>query len=200
MYFQKDYILRMIEMIGELARRIKAKLSEADARQELTQVAQQACGMPLSLLRTSDPDSLAAMLSEPQRYLAAQLLVIAEEVDARTMAEDELLPLRIQTLSLLSTIHEPDYVGPACEQASRILRENLAQLPVESLVSAAALFERGGQYALAEDAYYAAMEASAGHESLLLAFYDRLLAMDEHLLLAGGLTHEEVQEGKAALN
>ena len=47
MYFQRDYILRMIEMLGEFMRKILDLARDADAQAELDEVSRKACGLPL---------------------------------------------------------------------------------------------------------------------------------------------------------
>lgn len=200
MYFQKDYILRMIEMMGDLVRRICAIASENDARAELDEIAQRACGLPLKMLRDGDPQMLNNVLEDAQRFLAAELLMIALAVDARTKTDEELLPLRIQILALYASVREPDYALPAAERAATITGKYLAQLPVESLLSSAALFEYAGQLAPAEDAFYAAADQSQEAIGDLLSFYIRLDQLDDRVLLAGGLSRDEVTEARAALN
>lgn len=189
MYFQRDYILRMIEMIGELARRLLAMADEADARAELDEISRRACGMPLVNLKKTDVQTLETLLSEPQRFLTAQLLLIACEVDARTHGEDELIPTRAQALGLLATLEDPDFLPQACNVAHRTMEPLLDALSAQELRSAAALFERGDFFAAAEDALYAAEDDEAR-----LAFYRRALLQEDRLLRAGGLPREEIIE------
>jgi hypothetical protein len=56
-----------------------------------------------------------------------------------------------------------------------------------------------GGYAYAEDILYDFVEADPENRARGLAFYDRLLALDDKVLIEGGLPREEVLEGKAAL-
>lgn len=200
MYFQRDYVLRMIEMLGEMMRRIKAIAREADAYGELEEVAQKACGLPMSMLETGAPDMLRELMDEPQRFLAAELLLIDVEVKARTRTDEALLPLRTQALALYSSLKEPDYLFPATSRVSGLLAQALDQLPVEILLSTASALERGSQYATAEDALFAAADADASVHPFITAFYDRLTLLDDETLLEGGLSREEIEEGRTALN
>lgn len=200
MFFQKDYILRMIEMMGELVRRICSIARETDALAELDEISHKACGLPLAMLEEGETGSLESLLDDPQRFLAAELLMIDIAVQARTKEEEELLPLRMQALALYSTLQEPDYMLPGADRAASIVADTLAQLPVESLLQAAALQERAGQFASAEDAYFAAAELSEEMKPQLRAFYQRLRSASDRALLSGGLSREEIEEGLAALN
>lgn len=200
MYFQRDYVLRMIEMIGELFRRILATVDDVDAIKELDEIANKACGLPLAMLRGGDAAMLADTLEEPQRFLAAELLRIATRIDSRTQTDDALLPLYAQTIAILSGLRDPDYAIPAADRVALILRERLTDLPTDSLLRAAALLEHAGLYADAEDALFAAMEHTPDIRAQITAFYDRLEALDDRALLAGNLTRDELSEGRAALN
>lgn len=199
MYYQKDYVLRMIEMLGDFARRLRGIVSEAVARAELDGVAQRACGLPLDMLRAGDPDMLEDMLTEPRRYLAAELLLLDAEVERRTHADEELAPLYIQALALFASLREPEYARPAADQAGRLLREQLPLLPAASLAGIAPLLEHSGQLALAEDALFAARDLDARHADDARAFLMRIRGLGERTLRAGGLSRAEVEEGLDAL-
>ncbi|MCL1963939.1 MAG: DUF6483 family protein [Firmicutes bacterium] len=204
MYFQRDYVLRMIEMAGELVRRICSVAREADARQELDEICQKASGMPMAMLRTENPDTLVDLLSEAQRYLSAELLLIDMAISRRKKTEDELLPVREQALMLLSSLEDPDYALPACGEVKRLLEGVLDQLSVEPLLRSAGLLERCGEYADAEDVLFAALSSSAEDRSPEVraeaeAFYARLEALDEKTLLEGNFSRAEIAEGREAL-
>ena len=96
MYFQRDYILRMIEMLGEFMREILDLARDADAQAELDEVSRKASGMPLKLLKTAGVPTLESILSPEQRYLCAELLLLSAQVDARTRPDDETAPTRAQ--------------------------------------------------------------------------------------------------------
>lgn len=200
MYFQKDYVLRMIEMLGELVRRICALERETDARKELDEICQKACGVPMPMLREADPDTLAGLLSEAQRYLAAELLMIDLEISSRGYTEDELLPIKAQALSLYLRLSEPDYQMPACAQVKRLVADNLGQFSAQLLSGAAEFFGQMGEFAMAEDALFAALEESPELRYKLEAFYTRLDTLSDKELQAGGLSRQELAEGRAALN
>lgn len=199
MYFQRDYVLRMIEMMGELVRRLCSIAQEADALRELDEICQKACGMPLAMLRTENPDTLADLFSEPQRFLAAELLEIDIEIGGRKQADEELLPRRQQALALYASLDDPDYMLAAADRSAEMLEKTLDQLPVQSLLGVAALCERSGRFASAEDALYAAAELWDGAKAEAEAFYDRLDALDDRALLAGGFSREEIAEGRDAI-
>lgn len=200
MYFQKDYVLRMIEMMGELIGRIFSMARQADAEAELSEISQRACGLPLKMLLEGDADTLSSLLDDPQRFLAAELIMIQIEILRRAQNDDSLLPYRQQALMLYASLHNPDYILPACDRARTIAEDNLGALSVEALMASASLFERGDIFTAAEDAWYAAAEQDACAKPQALAFYSRLEALPDDALLAGGFTRAEIEEGKQALN
>jgi hypothetical protein len=197
-YFQKDYVLRMIEMLGELVRRIGEMTREADARGEVNEIAERACGLPIGLLAATDAASLPEMLGEAQRYLAGQLLLIHLEIEARKAPEETLAPIRAQALAIFATLMEPDDLLPAADTAARLLPEVTDDLPLETLVAVAGLLERAGLYAPAEDAHFAALERG-GATQPAANFYERLAQLPDSALIQGGLPRAELAEGLAAL-
>ena len=52
--FQRDYILRMIEMMGDLMRRVKELMDELARMRLLEEVCRRQCGLPLSALEARD--------------------------------------------------------------------------------------------------------------------------------------------------
>lgn len=200
MYFQKDYVLRMIEMLGDLIRKILSGAEDTVAREELDEVANKACGLPLSMLKTGDPETLARTLEEPQRFLAAELLMIDLAISLRTQMDDELMPLRAQAIMLYSSLQEPDYALPAADRVAQMIRDFLGELPVQALLAAAILLEYAGAFAGAEDALFAAMDQAPEHRETIIAFYARLDALEDSTLATGGLSRDEIAEGREALN
>lgn len=200
MFFQKDYVLRMIEMMGELVRRICSIAREADAMAELDEISQRACGLPMTMLRNGEIEQLSDTLDEAQRFLAAELLAIAIEIEKRTHTEDDLLPLHEQATALYATLHEPDYMLPASDRVALLVDEHLHALSSKALLSAGSLLERADQFAKAEDALYAAMELDAAAKEAILSFYARLEVLDDATLAAGGLPRSEIAESRIALS
>jgi len=190
MLFQKDYVLRMIEMLGDFAHELLERLKDADAHLRLEEVCRAACGLSPSLLEKTDLDTLCDLLSDEQRYFAAHLLLLRGKLLLRKQGEEAQAIPAAQALRLFSSLSDPDEFRPAALAAAEILRPLLSHLPADALLCAAAALERGGEYALAEDAFYAA-EAP---KDILSAFYHRLLLLPQERLIAGGLPKEEIEE------
>lgn len=199
MYFQKDYILRMIEMLGKLAEEIRERHNETDALQKLDELALRTCGLQLSMLQNMSPEQLQDIMGDAQQYFAAELLFIELEVKKRTMTDDILLPRRIQILALYAALQEIDYLLPACEHAAQLTDGYLDVLPLDILMNLSTFFERGGQYDHAEDMLYAALAQSNEIMPQIESFYARLTLVDDRALLQGGLPRDEIEEGQQSL-
>ena len=141
--FQRDYILRMIEMMGDLMRRVKELMDELAQMRLLEEACRRQCGLPLSALETLSAASLTEMLSPTPRLFASELIYL------RAMASPDLWEegrmLRLKSLRLLLTLAEE---GPLCElRAPRVQRlkvELLDLLLPEDLMACAAFLGRAG--------------------------------------------------------
>lgn len=199
MYFQKDYVLRMIEMLGETMKRLLRAASESEALSEIDQICQKACGLPLSMLRGADIGSIEGMLSEAQRFLSGELLLIDIEIASRTHMDDELLPRRVQALSFFSTLYDPDYMLAAADRAAPLLSLIQHELPAALLIDAALLCERAEKFSAAEDALFVALEQDVGISMEIERFYSRIERLSEAQLRGGGFSRAEIAEGRDAL-
>ena len=75
--FQRDYILRMIEMMGDLMRRVKELMDELAQMRLLDGASRKRCGLPLSALETLSAESLTELLSPAPRLFASELIYFA---------------------------------------------------------------------------------------------------------------------------
>lgn len=161
--FQRDYILRMIEMMGDLMRRVKELMDELSQMRLLEEVCRRQCGLPLSALETLSAESLTELLSPTPRLFASELLYLRATALPAPWEEGRML--RLKSLRLLLTLEEE---GPLCElRAARVqaLKLELADLLLpEDLMACAAFLRQGGAYADMEDALFEAAERCAPQE------------------------------------
>ena len=161
--FQRDYILRMIEMMGDLMRRVKELMDELAQMRLLEEACRRQCGLPLSALETLSAASLTEMLSPTPRLFASELLYLRATALPAPWEEGRML--RLKSLRLLLTLEEE---GPLCElRAARVqaLKLELADLLLpEDLMACAAFLRQGGAYADMEDALFEAAERCAPQE------------------------------------
>lgn len=161
--FQRDYILRMIEMMGDLMRRVKELMDELAQMRLLEEACRRRCGLPLSALETLGTESLTELLSPTPRLFASELLYLRATALPAPWEEGRML--RLKSLRLLLTLEEE---GPLCElRAARVqaLKLELADLLLpEDLMACAAFLRQGGAYADMEDALFEAAERCAPQE------------------------------------
>ena len=161
--FQRDYILRMIEMMGDLMRRVKELMDELAQMRLLDGASRKRCGLPLSALETLSTESLTELLSPTPRLFASELLYLRAMGLPAPWEEGRML--RLKSLRLLLTLEEE---GPLCElRAPRVqaLKLELADLLLpEDLMDCAAFLRQGGAYADMEDALFEAVERCSPQE------------------------------------
>ena len=161
--FQRDYILRMIEMMGDLMRRVKELMDELARMRLLEEACRRQCGLPLSALETLSTESLTEMLSPTPRLFASELIYLRATASPSLWEEGRML--RLKSLRLLLTLAQE---GPLCElRAARVqaLKLELMDLLLpEDLMACAAFLRQGGAYADMEDALFEAAERCAPQE------------------------------------
>lgn len=162
--FQRDYILRMIEMMGDLMRRVKELMDELAQMRLLEEACRRQCGLPLSALETLSTESLTEMLSPTPRLFASELIYLRATASPSLWEEGRML--RLKSLRLLLTLAQE---GPLCElRAARVqaLKLELMDLLLpEDLMACAAFLRQGGAYADMEDALFEAAGAVPGRRS-----------------------------------
>ncbi len=161
--FQRDYILRMIEMMGNLARKVAQLMEELEYLHQLDDASRLHCGMPLRALETLSVDSLCQMLDEQPRWIASELLYLrALERHVQWEARDEML---LKSLRLLASIRRESVL---CElrapRLSELKQRCLLLMTPEDLFSCALFFSEAERYDEMEDALFQALEASPADE------------------------------------
>ena len=91
--FQRDYILRMIEMMGDLMRRVKELMDELARMRLLEEVCRRQCGLPLSALETLSTESLTELLSPTPRLFASELIYLRATASPALWDEGRMLRL-----------------------------------------------------------------------------------------------------------
>lgn len=155
--FQRDYILRMIEMMGDLARRVAELMEELEYLHQLDEESRLNCGMPLKALEQLSEASLMDMLGpEPRLYASEILYLRAMEPHLYWQQKDGLL---LKSLRLLASLTEESLL---CELRCPRLRElKQAVLPLmtaEDLLQCARFFSEAGCFDEMEDALFQAVE------------------------------------------
>lgn len=214
---RRDYILRMIEEFVQALARIN-ELKHDRRWQEAAGVVdeefQRLIGMGAQAVASLTETELLASLirGEPTQAVHDKTLMLtallkeAGDVAATQEHAEESrscylkgLRLLLETLAREEVSDCPDFV-PRVEMFAAALRDS--PLPLETQALLMQHYERSGQFAKAEDALFAMLEAEPGKAGLVefgVAFYERLQGQSDASLAAGNLPRPEFESGLAEL-
>ena len=214
---RRDYILRMIEEFIQALARINAlkkgqhwkeAAGAVDAEfQRLIGAGAQA------VARLTETELLARLIrGEPTQavrdktlMLTALLKEAGDLAAAQERAEEgrscylKGLHLLLETLAREEVFDCPDFV-PRVEMFAAALRGS--PLPLQTQALLMQHYERSGEFAKAEDALFAMLEAEPGNDGLVefgVSFYERLQRQSHAVLAAGNLPRPEIEAGVAEL-
>jgi len=214
---RSDYIIRQIEQFSTLLSAIlglkreqKPQLVEIAIDEHLKRI----YGLSLRLLRSLPEREIVRMcetgdLSGKEKlYVLGMTLKEDAELQELQGRGDDGLALRLKALGLLLVHTERDDAGDGPRLASEPIAELLEalrayELPAETSMLVWRHHARCGRYADAENELFellARMRASGDARSEALAsegvaFYERLLTLDDSALIDGNLPRAEVVEG-----
>lgn len=155
--FQRDYILRLIEMMGDLARRVAELMDELDQLKLLDDKCREHCGMSFQALETLSVESLCDMLAPKPRWIASEMLWLRANMPGAQW--DERNALLLKSLRLLCSLSDE---GPLCEMRLPRMRDLKAELfpllAYDDLMGCARFFSQGESYGDMEDALFQAWE------------------------------------------
>lgn len=210
---RRDYILRMIEEFIRALARLRSlkrgkRWDEASAALEAEFKRLMGDGAP-TVARLSDTELLARLMqagpTQAVRDKTLMLTTLLHEAGDVAAAEDRFeesreyyfkaLDLLLGILTSADIMEWPEFV-PRVE----VLKESLQGTPLPSRTHAMLMqhYERTGQFARAEDALFAMLEAEPGNDDIVefgVAFYERLLRQRDAALTAADLPRAEVEEG-----
>jgi hypothetical protein len=208
-----DYILQMIEEFGRALARIRALRQNRrweEARNAVDAECEKLAATGAQGLAALSETELLARLTEGQStemvrqrlFLVITLLGEAGEIaEAAGRAEEgrearlKALHLLLEVLAQVDARELPEFV-PRVEGILASLCEK--PLPSRTQVLLMRHYEGTGQFAKAEDALFAILEASPGDAAAIsfgLAFYDRILRQSDAMLMAGNLPRAEAEQG-----
>lgn len=214
---RRDYILRMIQDFFEVLSRIKA-LKQGQLWREaagtLDEEFQRLLGSSAqSLARLSETELLAKLIQgEPTQVVREKTLMLCtllKEAGDIATAQGRLeegrssyvkgLNLLLDTLARDEVFDRPEFVPRV-----QVFVDALADSPVPLSTQARLMqhYETIQEFAKAEDALFAMLEAEPGNPDLVnfgTAFYQRLRSQTDTNLLAGNLPRAELESGLAEL-
>ncbi|MCL5034707.1 MAG: DUF6483 family protein [Bacteroidetes bacterium] len=209
---ERDYILRMFQMLGQALSRIvffKETKGYAQALVEIDKAAPAILGLsvdmieriPVSGLRDvlgSDPALLHSKLYAAGVLLKekAEILELQEESDGSARLYMKSLVLFVEDLSPLKD-REDDREIKSIDFAIEKLKEY--ELPVELKHRLVLYFEIMGRYDQAENTVFEIVDDDRGYLKEGISFYERLLLKSDSELESGRLPRNEVEESLAVL-
>jgi len=157
MFFQRDYILRMIEMMGDLMRRIRDLMNDLMRMRMLNDACIRHTGLSLETAEKLTVESLLDLLQPIPRLMMSEILYARAEAVAVQAEERE--ELFMKSLSLLSSLWEESLL---CELRAERLLEMKAVishcLNAAVLTDCARFLMEADRFADMEDALFQAAE------------------------------------------
>jgi tetratricopeptide (TPR) repeat protein len=210
---RRDYILRMIEEFMQALSRIRSLKQDQrwnEASGELDAELKKLIGDDArAIARLSETELLARLMQDgPTHALREKTLVLTtllkeagDVATAEGRKEDsrecylKTLHLLLDTLARGEIFDCPEFV-PKVE----LLRESLRATPLPTRTHALLMqhYERTGEFAKAEDALFAVLDADPNNNAIVefgITFYERLRSQSDAVLDAANLPRSEVEEG-----
>ncbi len=213
---RRDYILRMIEQIGQALMRVRHHVSEREfpeADQELEETLAELLGPGADISTLSETELLARLTNEGPTQMVKEktliLVALLNEAGSVRMAqgrEEQGQACWLKALNLLLnfSLQDADFEFPEFVPKIDQLRDQLrdAKLPLQTLASLWRHHEKTGAYGRAEDALSDLLEAQPDNPDLrreAKAFYERLLQQSDYALNSGNLPRPEIESALAEL-
>lgn len=214
---RQDYILRMIQEFMQILSRIKALKKDEqwqDATVAVDEELNRLVGAGAEAVAELSETELLAKLVQGESTLAVRhktllLTTLLKEAGDFAAAQDRAgqarlcylkgLHLLLDALASNEIVECPDFV-PKVELFVEALRD--APLPVRTQAMLMQHYERSGQFALAEDALFAILDAQPHNPEALgfgLAFFERLRGRSDTALEDGNLPRPELEAGLTEL-
>src|SRR6266545_1594965 len=201
--YQRDYLMRQIEQAARVLAAIMRKALGGEPDQALgmfDQAYQPLLGVSQRVVSTLTDEQLISLLTSGSmpdlRRVASVLEVVKSEADVHTQAGNQQAAATRYRRALTLAGY---LAGRSDELVERT--GGMALSPSQRLALARVL-ESLGRYADAEDALFEAIDdlpADTGLVDAGIAFYQRLLALQDADLETGGLPREEVKSSLAEL-
>jgi hypothetical protein len=213
---QRDYILRIIEQLGEVLTHVlhlRRGGSILEARQYINQSIGRLVGIEPEVIAERSPAELATEIrgrlpSHRQKQLVSdQIVVLAGLLHESAHVHDDGDAARADRLKALDlylevlTVDEPGCV-PAEAAIDTILAELTDDPSIPTMQRLVTAFEMSGRFDDAEDSLFHLLDAAPDDPAILangIAFYERLLTLDDATLAAGNLPTDEALASLAEL-
>ncbi len=156
MDYQRDYILRLIHMLGDLMRRVFELLDDHQRLRLLDEACREHCGMSLEAAESLRPESLLALLAPVPRLMLAEFLAAKAEVFSLPVGDAE--ELKYKALRMLASLYEETQLCDLrAEKLASLKRDVFPMLTAADLMDCARFFQQAGWYDEMEDALFQAL-------------------------------------------
>ena len=189
-----DYVMRLIEMMGEFLRRLADMIDEKDRARALDEMCRDQCGLSMEAACALSEETLESLLPPQGLLMLSELTFARAQVMAREGEEKDLLLLR--TLRLLCMLSDQE---PMCVARCARLRELMDGcepfLSAEDYIRCARFFMAGEHFDHGEDAIFLAVETADAPGDYIrrgLELLKGLLPLPDSALVLGGLPREDV--------
>jgi len=213
---RRDYILRMIEEVGQAMARIRRHVSEREfpeADGTLEKTLEKLLGLDADIDQLSETELLAKLtLDGPTQMVKEKTLILAALLDQAASLriaqgreqEGQSCWLKALNLLLAVKLEDAELEFPEFVPKIDLLRDQLrgTELPLRTLAGLWRHYEIIGAYARAEDALSDLLEAQPDNPELRTeakAFYERLLKQSDYALNSGNLPRAEVESALSEL-
>ena len=207
--YQRDYLMRQIEIAGQMLARILG-LAKGGRRDEalglFDQAYQPLLGVSARVVSTLSEEQLLSLLTSGSmpdlRRVATVVELLKVEADLHAGAGNRAaaVPRYRRALALAGFLAARSEALPdAALAADLVERVATLELSAAQRTQLARVLEALGRYADAEDALFEAIDTDPDAVDSAIAFCQRLLALDPEALAAGGLPLDEVKASLAEL-
>ena len=203
MDFEKDYILRLIQMLGDLMRRVASLLDDRERNRMLDGACREWCGMALEAGEKLAPEALCDLLAPEPRLVMAELL--AGKADALTLSADTAEDVRLRAVRLMASLYAEGNICQArAGRLAALKTQTLEALTAPDLMNCARFFAQGERFDEMEDALFQALEKENGEQrenmrAEAVAMLRRAAKAGEHTLAYCNMTGQELRESAREL-
>jgi hypothetical protein len=209
---ERDYIMRMIQMLVQALLRIllfKKRKDYPEALNEIQKASKTLIGVELDVIRRLTDVQIIELLTlvkdfgSPKCYLAGMLLKEEAEILELQGKTAESIDARVKSLSLLTeaaiekgTPLDSDYASAVDVLAGKL---NEVDLPVHIRKKLFGYYELVREFGKAEDALFEILKKEPSFVEEGILFYERLEKKSDKELTEGNFTRKEIEEGLTKL-
>jgi hypothetical protein len=207
---ERDYIMRMVQMLAAALARIlvhRDQHSQGEALREIFDAGERLIGIKWGLFRSLGEEEIRELLryerNQDKMLAAAELLREESEIlfeegkgEEAVLEGTKALALYVELVLGERSFLTVMSVGKFDALLSRLKAYGM---PPELVRKLFRYHELSGRFAAAEDMLYELTEEDPSFAGEAMAFYKRLLALPDEELSRGGLPRAEVAEGLARL-